>query len=138
MTEQPTCEERIDAELENRICTLRDLWEYYCEMGDDSYHPEHETNLWDYHLSFDYVPAGMFGDQHEGYFRYQLSWGGPSDEFRFFVSIDGRPHRIQYHFMDWFDGAKRVLNGAERELLENIFGWFEDMGSVQAVFKARD
>jgi len=128
-----SCEERIDSEMENTIEVLRDLWEWHTE-GNDEYHPEHETNMHAYGLSFDYVPVGAFADQHEGYFRYQLSWGGPSDEFRFYVSYDKQPYQIQYHFMDWFDGARRVLRGTDRELLEKIFQWFEDGGSVQAEF----
>jgi len=135
MTKQLTCEERIDAALENEIEVLRDLWEFYCEGGQDDYHPEHESNMWEYGLSFDYVPVGTWEDQTEGYFRYQLSWGGPSDEFRFFVSMDRRPYRIQYHFMDWFDGAKRILHGTDEALLEEIFGWFAEGGGVDAEFE---
>ena len=33
-------------------------------------------------LCFDYVKPHSFKDQVEGYWRMQLSWGGPSDELR--------------------------------------------------------
>ena len=36
--------------------------------------PEYEA------LSFDYVAPHTFNDQPEGYWRWQFSWGGPSDE----------------------------------------------------------
>ena len=57
-------------------------------------------------LSFDYVEANTFTDQKEGYWRWQFSWGGPSDELRAFVNRDDSIHRLEYWYMDWFDGAK--------------------------------
>ena len=62
------------------------------------------ANGWDkfheYGLSFDYVEADTFDNQPKGYHRFQISWGGPSDELRFY-SLD----RVEYWYMDWFDGA---------------------------------
>tara|TARA_R110002124_G_scaffold244691_1_gene409775 strand:- start:12 stop:386 length:375 start_codon:yes stop_codon:yes gene_type:complete len=57
-------------------------------------------------LSFDYVEANTFDDQKEGYWRWQFSWGGPSDELRAYVNRDDSMHRLEYWYMDWFDGAK--------------------------------
>lgn len=92
-------------------------------------------NLYEYGLSFDYVEAGTFNDQEEGFFCYLLSYGGPSDEFRFFVSIDKTPYKIEYWFLDWFDGACRTVNGTDKELLESIWGWFAEGGTVEAVYQ---
>ena len=55
-------------------------------------------------LSWDYVEAE--DEENHAYYRLQLSWGGPSDEFRIYpigdtLEIDC----IDYHYMDWFDGA---------------------------------
>ena len=55
-------------------------------------------------LSWDYVEAE--DEENPAYYRLQLSWGGPSDEFRIYtigetLDIDC----IDYHYMDWFDGA---------------------------------
>jgi len=86
-------------------------------------------------LSFDYVPRGTFNGQKESYFRYQLSWGGPSDEFRFFTGPDFYPHRIEYWFLDWFDGANKVLRGKNEAFMLEIFDWFKECGSVQAEFE---
>ena len=58
-----------------------------------------------YGLCFDYVEKGTFTDQDRGYFRYQLSWGGPSDEFRIYVDYDKQITHIDYWFLDWGDGA---------------------------------
>ena len=57
-------------------------------------------------LGFDYVKPHTFKDQTEGYWRWQFSWGGPSDELRAFVNRDDSIHRLEYWYMDWYDGAK--------------------------------
>jgi hypothetical protein len=57
-------------------------------------------------LSWDYVEAGTFADQEQGYYRLQLSWGGPSDEFRIYTTqYADEIDVIEYWYMDWFDGA---------------------------------
>jgi hypothetical protein len=66
----------------------------------------------------------MFEGQRNAYFRWQLSWGGPSDEFRFYANPDISIHRIEYWFLDWFDGAYRTLEGNDFELLEKVFDIF--------------
>lgn len=100
-TEELTCEQRID----DCLYDIADIMTMYMEDGDlfeegnEHYPPFHE-----YGLSFDYVEPNTFNHQPVGYYRYQFSWGGPSDELRFHP--DGS---ITYHFMDWFDGAKRYV-----------------------------
>ena len=49
-------------------------------------------------------------DAKPSYKRIQISWGGPSDEFRIYAN-----GTIEYWFLDWYDGAKVVLNETERE-----------------------
>ena len=61
-------------------------------------------------LCFDYVDPNTFTDQKEGYWRWQLSWGGPGDEFRIYINPDKSVHRIEYWYMDWYDGAKVTLD----------------------------
>jgi len=152
---QATCEERIDAQLEDTIDTLQkvrlfDGWEdmdtaeriercdeagvsIFASRGE--YAPSDTPAFHEYGLSFDYVEPGTFNGQEDGYFRYQLSWGGPSDEFRFYVSgPNWSVHRIEYAFLDWFDGATRTLYGADQELLEDVFGDFLDFGMVESEF----
>lgn len=123
---QETCEERIEGQLESCLADLRKLWEAYGddEEGDESFH--------DYGLSFDYVEPDE--ESRQGYFRYQISWGGPSSEYRFYVNPDFSAHKVEYWFLDWFDGASRTLSGADEILLIEIFDWFKDCGSVEQVF----
>ena len=97
-------------------------------------------NMYEYGLCFDYVAPLTFRDQEEGYFRYQLSWGGPSDEFRIYANRRDRYHwtiyKLEYWFLDWFDGAFRHLRGTDRELLEDIFdAFFVSSGSVDVEYK---
>ena len=84
------------------------------------YHPELGI-LNEYGLCFDYVEPETFNDQPEGYYRYQISWGGPSDEFRFWVDDNNKLYKIEYAFLDWFDGAVQELDGKDFDLLAEVF-----------------
>tara|TARA_R100001369_G_scaffold48740_1_gene75308 strand:+ start:413 stop:760 length:348 start_codon:yes stop_codon:yes gene_type:complete len=55
-------------------------------------------------------------DGSPSYKRVQLSWGGPSDEFRLFK--DGT---IQYWFMDWYDGAHITMTGNDRRVVSDTW-----------------
>ena len=124
-TKQATCEDRIDRELTATLQTLRNLWEHY-QQDPEAYHPEEETNLDEYGLDFSYVEPYTFKDQRDGYWRYQLSWGGPSDEFRIWVDSERDIQEIEYWFMDWYDGAHRKLAGDDFDLLHGICTMFLD------------
>ena len=88
-----TCAERIQEQWQQRREDLED--------------PEFEG------LSFDYVEPHTFEKQPEGYWRWQFSWGGPSDELRAYVNENKEIHRLEYWFMDWMDGAKLELQPDE-------------------------
>lgn len=78
---------------------------------------EDEGDFYNYGLSFDFVDAGTFDDQKEGYYRYQLSWGGPSEEIRFYQ--DGS---IIFVYLDWFSGVGFDVSGEDWALwLKNFF-----------------
>ena len=81
------CKDRIEEEYNSLIGTLKDIG-----IGTDAFN--------EFGLGFDLVEAGTFGDQPEPYYRYQISWGGPSEEIRIYEAA-----RAEYWFMDWFDGA---------------------------------
>ena len=61
-------------------------------------------------LGFDYVKPHTFTNQVEGYWRLQFSWGGPSDELRGYVNEHKQIHRLEYWFMDWYDGSEVILD----------------------------
>lgn len=163
-----TCAERIDAEYSNTMETLRILWAGYCNdecptcdgtgkrcncdeencpdkdavcptcegegnLSEDT--PEYGS-LFDYGLSFDYC----YPDKgNPGYFRYQLSWGGPSDEFRIYADRRSEYNwviwKISYVFMDWFDFAEIVLSGEDEKFMENLLtGFFMEVGSFDSEY----
>ena len=140
MVEQK-CAAKVDASLRNSVDTLRDYYQVY--IGEAEPTDEiNEDSFLEYGLSFDYVPEGTFTDQIEAYFRYQISWGGPSTEYRFYVTnpyAAGTPYRIEYWYLDWFDGAGSALYGEDLELLKDIFELFKDVGVTEAAYtKALD
>jgi hypothetical protein len=137
---QKTCAERWREQKDSTFGDLRTLWDAYCN-GEE--YVEDLGNIFEYGLSFDYVSPGTFGEeQTDGYFRYQLSWGGPSDEIRYYADPDDcedgadyiHPRRITYVFRDWFDGEERGLNGGDHALALDLFEWFKEGGAVEAEF----
>lgn len=132
MTANESCQARVDGHMASRLRDLRHLWS---EKHDEDGCACGEGSRYDYGLSFDYVSAGTFEGQREGYFRYQISTGGPGDEFRFFADAAGHLHRVEYWFLDWYDGARLTLTGTEYDTLSEVF---EDFREVGAVDKARE
>lgn len=129
MATQPTCKERVRKHLQGRIEDIEKLFRLYQE-GNEEDDPDLGT-FNEYGLCLDYVAPFTFENQRRGYLRYQLSWGGPSDEFRFYLDESLNTTRIEYWFMDWFDGAKIILKGLTLQLLEDIYQDFKECGTVQ-------
>ena len=131
------CKDKVRKELRGRIEDLDKLFRAY-QAGNES-GVERLGTFPEYGLCFDYVPRGTFGDQHRGYFRYQLSWGGPADEFRFFTDETLELTRIEYWFLDWFDGAHITLRPESKEycLLSEIWEFFKETGTVQEELATR-
>jgi len=103
-TKQKTCEDRIGKSM----ARVRAVIERYMadpdlmEDGDEDELPPFN----EYGLSVDVVEAGTFEGQRAPYGRYQLCWGGPTKELRFYFNGD-----IEFWFLDWFDGAHRDVTG---------------------------
>lgn len=64
----------------------------------------------EYPLCVDYfIPEG---DKPEGFIRYQISWGGPSEELRFYFSQGAtQPYRVEFVFLDWGVGVGFDVTG---------------------------
>lgn len=130
MDTDTTCKERINEHYKGRIGDIRTLWEAYkkdpeAEVGD--------LGTWnEYGLCLDYVAPRTFRDQRRGYLRYQISTGGPGDEFRFYMAEDLTLTRVEYWFLDWFDGAHKTLRqGADLDLLAEIYEDWRDVETVK-------
>ena len=88
----------------------------------------------EYGLSFDYVAPNTFNDQEIGYFRYQISWGGPSEEIRFYVDYGKNPYKIEFWFLDWFTGHGIKLDGEYLDIAKEIFQDFDSMEMVEHTY----
>ena len=108
MSEQ-TCKQRVNHAFKSRMKDIRTLYN-----APDQEHPE-LGQLNDYGLSLDFVPAGTFSDQRAPYKRYQLSWGGPSEEFRVYLNGD-----VEFWFLDWGDGACVPVTGQDADIIRQI------------------
>ena len=101
---------------------LKRLFKDYRDGGDEIY---------DYGLWFSYEV-----EDKEGFFRWLLSWGGPSTEFRFFTNPDLTIRRIEYVFMDWYVRTDYELTGEEFKVLEEIYNeLFKDSGACEVALK---
>ena len=101
MTTEKRCIDLVQKRFEDRLATIKQALQNY----NDGQEPDEEGGLFAIALGFDFVPAHTFENQEEHYFRWQLSWGGPSDEFRVYTDNQNNINRIEYWYMDWFDGA---------------------------------
>lgn len=119
--QQPTCQDLVQDKFNNIESDYKSAREFFEEYQDATegqrialevldkkrgdYFHEYD-DLFDYvnqtALSWDYVEGE---GKEAGYYRLQLSWGGPSDEFRIYVNQDKEIDIIEYWYMDWFDGA---------------------------------
>jgi hypothetical protein len=119
--QQPTCQDLVQDKFNNIESDYKSAREFFEEYQDATegqrialevldkkrgdYFHEYD-DLYDYvnqtALSWDYVEGE---GKEAGYYRLQLSWGGPSDEFRIYVNQDKEIDIIEYWYMDWFDGA---------------------------------
>jgi len=83
-------------------------------------------NLGEYGLGFDYVEAGTFNNR-KPYYRYQFSWGGPSEEVRYIVDHEEDIHpRVEFWHLDWFAGeCVKVRKGSRNyEILMRAMDYF--------------
>ena len=87
-------------------------------------------------LAFDFVKGNTFKNQPDGYWRLQLSWGGPSDEIRYYKG-DHTPapkyDQITYCYMDWFDGAEiQVHADIWHDIFNDFVIGFEELKEIKA------
>lgn len=111
MSQQLKCVDKVGKAYESRMDDLRKL----CNDTDDI------EGFYAYGLGIDKVEAGTFEGQREDYIRYQLSWGGPSEEFRIY-----RYGNIEFWYLDWFDGASVDVTGEDAKIIHDIVGEWSD------------
>ena len=127
---QPSCAELVQEKFNETEQDYKDAQTYY----DGSQKKEHDQyddyeDFYDYvnqtALSWDRViyDCRVTGDKR-GYFRLQLSWGGPGDEFRIYADYDKSIDYIEYWYLDWYDGAS-VRVGADTASYHVCSGFLE-------------
>jgi hypothetical protein len=133
-----TCQDLVRKKYNGRLADLESAYHYFSIEKDSAKaaHHDHENlkNYEDFHdyvnqlgLSFDFVDPSADG-RPCGYWRWQLSTGGPGDEFRVFTDIYKNIDRVEYAYLDWFDAASheiRDIPAALRDALE----WFLEFSS---------
>ena len=115
-TKEKKCIDLVQSEYDFTLNKFKEAYDYFFE-DEESRKPndalEHcedfSQYISEYGLCFDKVEPNTFKDQKLGYWRWQLSWGGPSDEFRIFVDEDKNIYKIEYWFLDWGDGASIIV-----------------------------
>lgn len=118
---QIKCKDLIQSEFNKTIRNLKD---------------EIDKSLFsEFALSYDYVDYEGDG---KGFIQYQLSWGGPSDEFRIYLNKNYEPDHIEYWYMDWYDSAKIDLkkDSDEWNLLIHVFNYYGGSKYAQEMIKA--
>lgn len=133
MEQEKKCKDKVSNALKSRMDDITKLWD--AEKNGIESGVEGLGTFNEYGLSFDYVASGTFNGQRRGYFRYQISYGGPSEEFRFYCTEGFNIDRIEFWYLDWFDGAKRILHGKNLETMEEIFNFFKECETVEYAYK---
>ena len=120
--ENHTCSDRIAQSWASRSNDLKEF-----QNSDDLENSE-GCHLGEYGLSFDFVAPDTFDDQPFGYWRYQISYGGPTEEIRFITGYDEDARdfedyfkkdmitKVEYAFLDWFDIATQELEDEDKDL----------------------
>jgi len=108
------CKACVEEAAEGRLKDIRKMYE-----AEDQTDAELGA-LDEYGLCLDYVEPGTFKGQRAGYYRYQLSYGGPSEEFRVYLNGD-----VEFWFLDWFDGASVEITGNDADMIRDIVSVIE-------------
>jgi len=102
--------------IEDYILSRGEDFERFMNTNDE----ETQIEFYEYGLDVSMVSMGTFQDQKEPYLRYQLSWGGPSEEINFYQN-----GRVEFVFKDWFDSAVKEVS--HLDWVEWLRGWFVDI-----------
>ena len=116
---------------------IRDDGSAIFEANEDEIRDTMRDRFNEYALDFSYVASNTFSDQPIDYARYQISWGGPSTEIRFYCDAERKPFRVEYWYLDWFDGASvDITDHPVTALLQSELGfddWLKDHNEFWSV-----
>lgn len=110
--------DQIKEEKEENNLSDNDNFSMFSGFLQDDIREQYIERFIQYGLSFDYVELDK--DTEQDYFRYQLSYGGPSDEIRFYDN-----GAIEYVFLDWFCGIG--FNVTNDGVFKQVRDWFKEL-----------
>ena len=90
--------EQIKEEKEETNLSDDDTFDMLSSPLQDDIREQYQERFDEYGLSFDYVELDK--DTERDYFKYLLSYGGPSEQIRFYDN-----GAIEYVYLDWFCGV---------------------------------
>lgn len=139
LQKRQTCQDLVFKKYKARLVDLQAASDYFSIEKESAraahdWHKDlnHYEDYYDYinqlGLCFDFVAANTFDDQPCGYWRWQLSTGGPADEFRIYTDVDKNIDRVEYVYLDWFDGAIHKVDDVPGPL-QDALGWFLECSS---------
>lgn len=100
------------------------------EASKARYFFEQTGQFYEYGLAVDYVTPGTFKNK-AGYLRYQLSYGGPSEEVRFYFTPNAlEAYKIEFVYLDW--GVGVGFDVTNEDWAKWLFDWFNEVGTVEA------
>ena len=107
MSELESIERRAQSAYQSRRDELAEIFRRMDQQLDNDPEREDEamTEWHNYGLSFDYVEPFTFDNQRDGYWRFQISWGGPSEELRAWYDSEDNLRALEFWFLDWGEGA---------------------------------
>jgi len=88
-------------------------------LNAEDYETEELGSLYEYGLEFSPVPYNEDEGGAIKYYRYLLSYGGPSTEIRFY------PHRTEFVYLDWFCGVG--FDVSCDEVFQRLREWFGEL-----------
>ena len=106
---EKTCAEEVQDSFNSRMEDIRTLY------NAEDQKTEELGALHEYGLCIDKVEAGTFKGQREDYLRYQLSYGGPTEEFRLYKNGD-----LEFWYLNWFDGAHIDVTDKDADIIKDI------------------
>ena len=91
---------------------MRNAYKMFIDIG--------TVSLCEYGLCFGFVDAD---EESDGYYRFQISWGGPSEEVRFYHNGS-----IEFVYLDWYVGVGFNVNF--HPTFGRLLEWFQDLQAI--------
>jgi hypothetical protein len=132
-----TCKDKVEPALQNIIQDWTEAQKYYDIDEEKRYSPKDESlsdyeDFFDYvnnyGLCFDYVSPNTFDNQDVGYFRYQVCYGGPTQEFRIYTDYNKNIDRIEFWYLNWFDGSEVET---DEDIIKQVLRDFIDCSQIE-------